>query len=319
MSRSTLIALGAGIASALFWLTGLLGPIASLPLFMAGLGLGTQAATLACASGFFLIWLVGMLIGGAGALLAGIYGLVYAVPALVVMRQTLLRRKSSTGPTIWYAAGGIVSTLTAFFMGLLVLGACIMWTQGLGVGETLSTQLAGVIEAVKTEWTEAESQSLFGRTLLLLPELVPFLPGLFITSWLLMTLVNAGFAQALLTRFGRNLRPKGSLREVNLPMWMSWLLVISAAVALAGPGDLGYIGRNLALVAAASFFIVGLSLAHLWAQRLPSPGMALTVFYLVLLLLLGPAFLLVAGIGIIDQWFGLRHKLGAPGNDQETE
>ena len=29
--------------------------------------------------------------------------------------------------------------------------------------------------------------------------------------------------------------------------------------------------------------------------------------------------LLVAGIGIIDQWFGLRHRLGAPGNDQETE
>ncbi len=317
MSRSTLIALGAGLASALFWLTGLLGPIASLPLFLAGLSLGTQAASIACAVGFFLIWLLGTQIGD-GALLAGLYGLVYAVPALIVMRQSLLRRQPPTGPTIWYGSGGIVSILTAFFLGLLLLAASFFWLNGLSVGDALATQVAELVKAVDAEWTEAERQNVIARTIVMLPDLVSVLPGLVMTSWLLMTLASAGIAQSLLTRMGRNLRPKGSLHEVNLPLWMSWLLVISAAVALVGPGDLGYIGDNLALVAAAPFFMVGLSLAHMMAKRLPSPGLALTAFYLVLLLL-GPALLLVAGIGIIDQWYGLRHRLGAPGNDQETE
>lgn len=311
MPRSTLIALGAGAISALLPQTVLLGPFTPLPLFLAGLALGTQAGTIACAFGFFLTWLLGVS-AGAGAWTAGYYGLIYAVPALVVIRQTLMHRSGRTDAQAWYPAGGIVSTLTAFGMGLLLLATVVLWTEGMtvfGATNELITQLVDI--AAKT--LTAEERRTFVELV------VPIFPGFMTTTCLMVTLANGGIAQALLTRRGRNLRPKGSLREVNLPLWMSWLLVISAAVALAGPDDLGYIGRNLALVAAVPFFLVGLSLAHLWAQRLPSPGMALSVFYVVLLLLLGPAFLLVAGIGIIDQWFGLRHKLGAPGNDQETE
>lgn len=305
MSRSTLIALGAGALSAIFSLTVLLGPITALPLFLAGLSLGTQAGTIACASGFILAWVVG------GALLAGPYGLIYAVPALVVMRQTLLHRPGASGPATWYAAGGIISTLTALGMGLLLLGAIVLWAQGMGVVETITAQVTRLVDVVGTASTPEEKQTFIGFV-------VPVLPGLFVASWMLVTLANGGIAQSLLTRMGRSIRPKGSLREVNLPLWMSWLIVGAAAIALAGSGDLEYIGRNLALVAAVPFFLVGVSLAHLFAQRLPWPGPALAAFY-VALLFLGPASLLVAGIGIIDQWFGLRHKLGAPGNDQETE
>jgi hypothetical protein len=310
MSRSTLLALGAGAVSTFLWLTVVLGPITSLPLFLAGLSLGTQAATIACATGFFLAWVLALQDGG-GATVAGLYGLIHAIPALIVTRQALLHRSGRTDPEAWYSAGGVVSVLTAFAMALLLLAAVAMWMQGLSVVATLTDQVTQLVDIMASTRTAEERQEFVELV-------VPVLPGLFMASWMLVTLVNGGLAQSLLTRMGRNLRPKGSLGTIDLPMWMSWLLVISAAVALAGPGDLGYIGRNLALVAAMPFFLVGVSLAHLVARRTSWPGPALAGFYLALLLL-GPALLLVAGFGIIDQWFGLRQRLGAPGNDQETE
>ncbi len=45
----------------------------------------------------------------------------------------------------------------------------------------------------------------------------------------------------------------------------------------------------------------------------------LVVFYLVLVLFGWPAFLVVAALGFIEQWTGLRRRFAGPCNSQEYE
>ena len=89
-------------------------------------------------------------------------------------------------------------------------------------------------------------------------------------------------------------------------------------MALFGPGELEYMGRNLVMILAVPYFLVGLAVAHSLVARLPSPGMLLAVFYIVVIFS-GWAMMAIAGVGLIEQWVGLRRRFAAPGNGQEVE
>jgi hypothetical protein len=124
---------------------------------------------------------------------------------------------------------------------------------------------------------------------------------------MVMSVVNAVLAQHLVTRMKRNLRPTPAYADLLLPQWMSWPLIGSAALALIGSGDLQFTGRNLTLVLAVPFFFVGLAVVHTWARRVAYTGVVVVVFYLILLLS-GWAMLAVAGLGMAEQWIGLRGR-----------
>ena len=89
MPKETLIAIGAGVLSATLATAFLsrapgalfLVYLASLPLFMAGLALGPKAGMVSSAVGFMAAGLVG------GGLSAGMFGLMQALPAWMIVRQ----------------------------------------------------------------------------------------------------------------------------------------------------------------------------------------------------------------------------------------
>ncbi|MCZ6608106.1 MAG: DUF2232 domain-containing protein, partial [Alphaproteobacteria bacterium] len=98
MSKDMLIALGGGGLSAAASMTFLMGSpvalvfvyLAPLPLLLVGLGLGAKAVAVAGVAGFMVAGLIG------GATTAGLYGLLNALPAALVVRQALMQRP--TGP-----------------------------------------------------------------------------------------------------------------------------------------------------------------------------------------------------------------------------
>jgi len=110
---------------------------------------------------------------------------------------------------------------------------------------------------------------------------------------------------------GRNLRPSPAYAETTLPQWVSWPLVAAAALSLVGSGDIQFLGRNLAMVLAVPFFFVGLAVVHALARRVAYKGLILISFYVVLVLS-GWAMVAVAGIGIAEQWFGVRNRFAGP-------
>lgn len=310
MSRDTVIAIFGGCLSAaasLVILTGAPGGLifvylAPLPLLLAGLGLGLQPAIVAGAAGA----LVSAMIGGPGA--AGVYLVVSAVPVCIAVRQALLNREGPGGKTLWHPPGAILALLTVFSGAMLVMAAIYFGADG-GMEPVVAHNLGNAFSAM---WPQVSGEDR-SRIIALL---APWLPGAIGMVWVLVSILNGILAQGLLVRMKRNLRPTPSYSELDLPDWISWFLVGAAALALAGSGQLEYLGRNLVMVFALPFFLLGLAVAHTLARRTPMAGMILAGLY-VMLIMSGGAILAVAGIGLVEQWIGLRRRFAAPDKNQE--
>lgn len=324
MSKDMLIALGGGGLSAAASMTFLMGSpaalvlvyVAPLPLLLVGLGLGAKPGVIAAVTGFMVAGLTG------GATTAGLYGLLNALPAALVVRQALMQRPTGpAGGVQWYPVGSILSWLTVLGAGIFLTAVLASHVLGYGgIEDSVSTYLDRAFTIMVPALGETERATVVaGYT--------PWFPGFVVASWLVMTAVNGALAQALLVRMGRGLRPQTALADLKLPEWISLLLVASMAVALLGsllgPGEVQYIGRNLAIIMAVPFFFIGLAVVHALARRALREAMLRAVFFFVfyvLLLYTGlVAMTVVAGIGLIEQWGGeLRRRFAGPDENREN-
>ena len=285
--------------------------LAPLPLLLVGLGLGAKAGAIAGVTGLMVAGLTG------GATTAGLYGLLNALPAALVVRQALMQKPTGpAGGAQWYPVGSILGWLTVLGAGIFLTATLASHVVGgTGIEGSVSTYLDRAFTIMAPTLGESERAMVVAR-------FTPLFPGFVVTSWLLMTAVNGALAQALLVRMGHGLRPKTALADLNLPEWMSAVLVAAAAVALFGPGEMEYIGRNLVIILAVPFFFLGLAVIHTVARRAVPLPMLLAVFYFVfygLLLITAWAAMIVAGIGLIEQWGGgLRRRFAGPGKNREN-
>ena len=319
MSKNMLIALGGGGLSAAASMTFLMGSpaalvfvyLAPLPLLLVGLGLGAKAVAVAGVAGFMVAGLTG------GATTAGLYGLLNALPAALVVRQSLMQKPTGpAGGTQWYPVGSILGWLTVLGAGIFLTAVLASHAVGeAGIEGIVSTYLDRAFEIMAPGLGETERATVVTR-------FTPLFPGFVVTSWLLMTAVNGALAQALLVRLGHGLRSQTPLADLKLPEWMSTLLVAAAVVALLGPGELEYIGRNLVIILAVPFFFLGLAVIHALARRLVPLTTLLAVFYFVfyiLLLITSWAIMMVAAIGLVEQWGGgLRRRFAGPDKNREN-
>lgn len=314
MSRETLIALAGGALSAMasmaVFLSGSAGALlvvylAPLPLLLVGLSLGPRAASMACAGGFLVAGVLGGMMAG------GLYGLIHALPAWLVTRQALKQGTAADGRPLWYPAGSILCSLTA------LAAAGILFTAVLGSGHEggmralIADYLETFVSAVMPNADAADRNDIVAV-------LAPPFPGFIGIFWVMVTVLNVTLAQSILRRLGRNLRPDFSVADLELPDWSSWLLVGAAVMALLGPWEMEYIGRNLVLLLLLPFFLLGLAVVHAVARRVTFPGMLLTIFYLILVFSKALA-MAVAGVGLIEQWVGLRKRFANPGGASGVE
>ncbi len=313
MSKDALIAVVGGVISALLLLLSIhlgslvafvLAYFAPLPLFLVGLGLGLAVLVLAAAAAVVLTSVA------AGFDAATLFALVYAVPAVLVVRLALLSRQPPGGATNWYPPGLVACWLTGYGAAAFVVLAIM--TGGIQGG------LEGIVRGNIAAALERFMADGGGPQLTTMAEAVAaYFPAHVIASWLIMVAVNATLAQRLLTRLGRNLRPAPRLAAFEVPGWMAIPVVIAVLLWLmGGAGTPGFIGRNLTWVFVVPYFLMGLAVVHALSRRWSARSLMLVVFYLVLVLFVWAAFL-VAALGFIEQWTGLRRRFAGPGNSQE--
>jgi hypothetical protein len=313
MSKDTLIAIGAGVASALAALAFLAGApaaltliyLAPLPLLLVGLSCGARAGLVAGITGLVLATILG------GLIPAALYGLIHALPAAILTHLALTQRPAPAGTTEWYPIGAIVSWLVALAAACLVVAALIGWGSSEDLVKLVNRHLDEGLAVIAAKFGVANPDRLVAA-------MKSLFPGFVGTSWVAVTAANAALAQAILGRTGRAIRPKPAYAAFAVPDWMSWLLVGAAAIALIGRGDLEYIGRNLATVLALPYFLLGLVVIHTLVRRVAYSGALLVGFY-VILMLSAWAALVVAGVGLIEQWIGLRQRFAGPSAGRENE
>lgn len=314
MPFTPIMALSAGICSAVAVFSIVFGSILALPLFylaplplyLAGLGIGSKGVITAGIAAVFTAGLIG------NAFTALPFACAYAIPAIMLCQLALRTRPATNGNPVWYPAGNLIAALTAVGAAGLVFFAIMAITDD--TSGSLQDSVAGLIGTALERMggnIPADSRAA------LVGSLAPFFPGMAVASWVVMHLVNAAAGQAALVKSGRGLRPRVAYADIALPDWCSWLLVGAGVITLVVPGDWSYLGRNLVIVALVPFFLLGLAVVHTFARRV-SNGTALLVAFYILLMVLGWASFLVAGAGVLEQWIGLRNRMRTV-NDQESE
>jgi hypothetical protein len=265
--------------------------LAQLPLFGAGLWLGTGASALA---GF----IAALILAGAGNLLAAaLFAALNVVPVVLLVRQSLLARTGPRNAVEWYPPG----LMTAWLTGLGLVAAAVTFVF-FGGPQTMQAALR-----------EALAAALDRRLGEITPELDEFLafvafilPGIVATSWMVMTASNGSLAQGLLARFRVSWRPSPDLAALALPMWIPVLLAFASGATLLG-GTARFIGVNVLIVLAVPFCLAGLAVLHTVARRFPRPAVTLVTFYL-LAGVLGWPLVLIALLGLLDSPLGLRRR-----------
>ena len=270
--------------------------LTQLPLFVAGLWLGTGAAALAGASGVVILLAASDPFGAAG------FAALNAAPVTLLVRQALLARRREDGALSWYPPGLLAAWLTA--LALAGMAAALLFYGGPhGLQATVRALAVRSLEQLSRR-PLPDRERVAGAVALIIP-------GMLAASWMVMAVVNGALAQGVLARFGANWRPSPSIAALGLPIWIPVALGLAAAATLFGGGP-RFVGINVMIALAVPFCLAGLAVVHAAARRLPNPAMALAAFY-VMAALFGWPFLAVALLGLLESWLGLRHRLAPHG------
>jgi hypothetical protein len=289
------------VSSALFLclLTGVPGMVlfayfVQLPLMLAGLAMGLTASMVAVASALLINGVI------AGAVATMIYGVIQALPALIVVRQALLARQDGQNVE-WYPPGLLLAQLTCVAGLGIGLAFLLLLDHPGGLQGAIEAFLASALVEMGAIEAEAVSSSELGPWMFLFP-------GLMATSWLVMVVLNAVLAQALAVRLGWNRRPSPDLTRLELPSWLWPALGAAGLVALLGEHGWGFLGRSLLIVFVVPYVFLGLAVIHTLVRRWSHPSWLLAALYAALVLL-GWPILAVLLLGFVEDWAHLRRRL----------
>src|SRR5437763_15988269 len=233
------VALGCGLGAACLYLAVLLGSpgaiilvyMTQLPLFLAGLWLGTGAGSLAGLTASLV------LVAAGDFLAAAIFAALNAAPVVLLVRQALLARRREDGALLWYPPGLLAAWLTALALGGIAVAFLLLGGPD-GVQGTLQTLVAHTLDRFAGQALPQRDQ--------VAATLAMVIPGVVAASWMVMAVINGALAQGVLARFGANWRPSPDLAALGLPLWIPITLAV-AVVAIAIGGEARYVGINMAI------------------------------------------------------------------------
>ncbi len=321
MSTLVLLSIIAGLVAALPFVAVNAAPggaflimFAPLPLFLAGLSQGVIGVAIAGAA---TMAIVGILLGFLAALATFV---MLAAPSAILVRQALLNRAlpggaaqndgTGGGPAIeWYPPGLLVTWLTG--IGVVWLGVAL-WSMGSGAQGYEAHLHAAISEAFGVMLPEASPEYVTQ----LADAMAPIAIGAGMLGWLILWAINATAAQGILVRSGRNLRPSPDYTQAELPRWLAPVFLAAIGIALIASGDLAFIAWNLAMILLFPFLVVGLAVVHVVIRRMQGQLFLFVVFYAVLVAFTWLA-VLVAALGLLEQWLNLRRRLPSAGGGQE--
>ena len=100
---------------------------------------------------------------------------------------------------------------------------------------------------------------------------------------------------------------------MRTPGWLSWALAGVGLGALLLQGQAQFAALNAALVLALPFLFTGLAVVHMFAglRRGPKAKLAFLVGFYVFMMLTQWLTLIVVGLGVVEEWVGLRRRIAA--------
>lgn len=307
-----MVGLVSGLTSALLYVALLVGSplglitlfLGPLPLFLAGLSHGATAAAI----GALVVSVVLALgLGGSAALS---FSLAFGLPIVFLTYFALLNRTldQEDGTTLveWYPAGRLLTWLAGLAAALFVLA----YLAALGTDGGLRGIAAEFI-LIAHKGTEGVAEFLAEWSIPIEPEVYIALagtiwPAMSCISFILVICANAGFAQRLLVRTGKAIRPSPSISTLKLPEELVFFLAAALFLSFLG-SEIAFLGGSLAAILIIPYFLLGLVVVHVISSGRAGRTTMLALFYGALAFIIELAFL-VALVGLAEHWFELRKR-----------
>ncbi|MCY3792314.1 MAG: DUF2232 domain-containing protein [Gemmatimonadetes bacterium] len=241
--------------------------------------------------------LIGLLCLGTAMLLGAALGL---VPIMGLLAALQIERQQTYGRVMAMAC-----TPAA--------GLCFWQLIQARDGAHRQEQAAAVLEQFQALGMAVEE----GETLLaMIDAVLRVQPAIEMATLLLTFVVAYRLSQGLALRLGLSLPA-----PLPLSLWrpweeLIWVLIAALGLSLLGDGLLADLGLNLIVLMGIIYGVQGVAVLRFFAQRQRVPPLVELLFYIGLFFVVGLAFLLLAGLGLLDTWFDWRRLRPAPTEEE---
>lgn len=240
--------------------------------------------------------LIGLLCLGSAVLLGATLGLVPIMGLLAVLQ---IERQQTYGRVLAMACAPAA-------------GLCL-W-QLIQVRDHRQEQAAAVLEQFQALGMAVDEG---GQTLsAIIDAVLRVQPAIEMATLLLTFVVAYRVSQGLALRLGLLLPA-----PLPLALWrpweeLIWVLIAALGLSLLGDGLLADLGLNLIVLMGIIYGVQGLAVLRFFAQRQRVPLLVELLFYIGLFFVAGLAFLLLAGLGLLDTWFDWRRLRLTPAEEE---
>lgn len=316
MGQQIAIAVAAGLAAALVYSAANTGApaalmlfyVASLPLFITGLGWGWATAGLAAMIGILAITIA------IGALAGLVFLLSVGLPAAWLSYLSGLSREIGDAAgrrREWYPPGRLLAW-TSVIAGLLILPTIAAFGFSL---EAYEASIRAVFDRLISSGGAGPHELPPGLDAERLAGLfVRYVPPVSVVLWMATTLANLYLAARIVQISGRLKRPWPELMRLDLP---NGLAVALAAMLIASflPGLAGLVSGAFAAGFVFAYTLLGLAVVHVATLPSPARPVFLGVVYFALLFLgwsatvLSWTALLLAMLGLAETALSLRARI----------
>lgn len=306
MMTSILIAVAAGLASALMFASIVSGALISivlfylapLPLMVAALGWGSATA------------LIGGIVAALG--LGGIFGFPYmaafalsiALPAWWLGYLTLLARPVSNDPQLanlapaldWYPTGRILMWIAAFATLTTISALLTLGSDAESINGALRRGLLRIIgRGAVTPAGESER---------VVDALVAVAPGAATIIAMVTLTLNLWLSAKITTTSGRLMRPWPDLRTTTLPRMVLGALLVAVVLCFTG-GLLAMLAQIVSAALLMAYAITGFAVLHTVTQAFSGRAFMLGAAYAGTLFIGWPLIGMI-GLGLADAVLGIR-------------
>jgi len=303
------VGLAAGLATALLFASASAGGmtgrfilffLAPLPSYLAGLGWGVVAATVAAASSALVTALL------LGAKTGAVFFLSQGIPLILLCRLVLMNRivpasgpdAATAAPIVeWYPIGRVLA-LAAALAGALSVASMLLLGADLDELRTMMRKL--VDEIITRELPGLGSGELSeGDKDTLATVLLHALPAGSAVLWLGGFALNLYLAGKVTLYSGRLARPWPDLGLVHFPSGFGWAFAAMLGLSLV-PGIAGIMASGIAGAIFFAYTLTGLAIVHYLTRGMAVRPMILWGIYVVLIVLNTSALIVIALIAILE-------------------
>jgi hypothetical protein len=314
MPTSVLIALGAGLVSAIAFaaaavgnpmLTGVLFLLTPLPLFLTGLAQGWQWAALAGITGALILTVIGTPATGV------FFGACTALPAALLTYLALLSRPAAapgdgSAALEWYPPGHLV----VWIAGISALLSLLLMTLLGGTTEALKEKAMPAIESmVKSLPADVQGTPGLGEQDIaqLVDVAVMLMPAAAAVLLMVALLFNLWFAGKITLASGQLARPWPDLAAMIFPAGTPLALLAAMFLSTIG-GITAMAGTAFSGTLFFAYVLMGLAIIHYVTRGAAWRSFALWALYAGMFIISGGVTLIVALIGLLDAVMPLRRN-----------